>query len=130
MKISETLIELFEEELSGRYAIQSELDDIINKYEAQGMACWIYLKGNKAIEVASIKIKDKTQRRKGLGTSLMTEIAGLCDKYELLCVLTPDNSESSMTGLLRFYKSFGFVSNTGRNKDFTYRNSMIRYPKS
>ena len=124
--IKKLLRETVEENI--RFKIQAELDSIINKYDAMGMACWIYLKGGNAIEVASIKVKDKTQRRKGLGTALMSEITALCDKYGLLCVLTPEDSESSKSGLLRFYKRFGFVSNTGRNKDFRFRNSMIRFP--
>ena len=108
MKILQILKEVVEDD--ARFKIQAELDSIIQKYDALGMACWIYLKGNDAIEVASIKVKDKTQRRQGLGTALMTEITALCDKYGLLCVLTPEDSESSKTGLLRFYKRFGFGS--------------------
>lgn len=127
MKIGQILNILIEED-DIRFKIQAELDSIIQKYESMGMACWIYLKGNDAIEVASIKVKDKTQRRKGLGTALMGEITALCDKYGLLCVLTPNDSESSKSGLLRFYKRFNFVSNTGRNKDFRFRNTMIRFP--
>lgn len=126
MKILKILQEAVEEDV--RFKIHAELDSIINKYEAMGMACWIYLKGNDAIEVASIKVKDKTKRKQGLGTALMSEITALCDKYGLLCVLTPNDSESSKFGLLRFYKRFNFVSNTGRNKDFRFRNTMIRFP--
>lgn len=126
IKIGKILTEVIEDDI--RFKIQAELDSIINKYEAMGMACWIYLKGNNAIEVASIKVKDKTQRRQGLGTGLMTEITDLCDKYNLLCVLTPEDTESSKAGLMRFYKRFNFVSNTGKYKDFRFRNSMIRYP--
>jgi ribosomal protein S18 acetylase RimI-like enzyme len=126
MKILKILQEVVEGDV--RFKIQAELDSIINKYDAMGMACWIYLKGNDAIEIASIKVKDKTQRRQGLGTALMSEITALCDKYGLLCVLTPEDTESSKSGLLRFYKRFNFVSNTGRNKDFRFRNTMIRFP--
>lgn len=113
-----------------KFKIQDDLDVIIRKYDSLGMACWIYLKGDYAIEVASIKVKDKSQRRQGLGTALMSEITALCDNYNLLCVLTPESTESSMAGLLRFYKSFGFVSNSGRKKDFRFRNTMIRYPQN
>jgi GNAT superfamily N-acetyltransferase len=126
MKILKILQEVVEDDT--RFKIQAELDSIIQKYEAMGVDCWIYLKGNDAIEVSSIKVKDKTQRRQGLGTALMSEITALCDKYGLLCVLTPEDEESSKSGLLRFYKRFGFVSNTGRNKDFRFRNTMIRFP--
>ena len=128
MKIGYILEAINKDENERKFQIQAELDSIINKYDALGMACWIYLKGSDAIEVASIKVKDKSQRRQGLGTALMGEITALCDKYNLLCVLTPDDTESSKTGLLRFYKRFGFVSNMGNKKDFRFRNSMIRHP--
>jgi hypothetical protein len=128
MKISSIFESMNKDDNERKFKIQAELDSIINKYETMGMSCWIYLKGDYAIEVASIKIKEVGERRQGLGTSLMTEIVELCDKYNLLCVLTPDNSETPMSVLLKFYKSFGFVSNMGRKKDFRFRNSMIRYP--
>ena len=128
MKILKILQEAFDDSM--RFQIQNELDNIINKYNNIGMSCIIHLKGIYGIEIASIKVKDKSQRRKGLGSALMGEITALCDKYNLLCALTPSDSESSMTGLLRFYKRFGFKSNTGRAKDFRFRNTMIRYPNT
>ena len=128
MKIGTILESIVRDENEKKFQIQDELDGIVNKYESLGMACWIYLKGNDAIEVASIKVKDKNERRQGLGSGLMSEITALCDKYSLLCVLTPEATETPKTGLLRFYKRFGFVSNMGRKKDFRFRNSMIRYP--
>ena len=59
----------------------------------------------------------------------MTDITNLCDKYNLLCALTPLATETPKKHLLAFYKKFGFVSNLGRIKDFRFRNTMIRYPK-
>ena len=47
MKILKILQEVVEGDV--RFKIQAELDSIINKYDAMGMACWIYLKGNDAI---------------------------------------------------------------------------------
>lgn len=128
MKIGQIYNQLLTES-EDKFIIQNKLDGIIQRYEAMGMACWIYLKGDYAIEIASIKIKDKLKRRQGLGSQIMSEIIGLCEDFGLLCVLTPSDTESSMAGLLRFYKRFGFVSNQGRNKDFRFRNTMIRYPK-
>lgn len=111
-----------------KFVIQDELDAIIQKYESQGMNCWIYLKGD-SIHVASIKIINKSERKKGLGSALMLEIIQVCDKYNLLCTLTPANTETPMNVLLAFYRKFGFVPNKGRNKDFRFMDSMIRYPK-
>lgn len=111
-----------------KHVIDTELNQLIGKYEVLGMACWVYLKGD-AIQVSSIKVKDKTKRKEGLGTAFMTELTQLCDKHKLLCVLSPDSSETPMSALLRFYKNFGFVKNSGRHKDFRFRESMIRFPK-
>lgn len=125
------ILELISQELDNqKFQIQGELDGVIQKYESMGMVCWIYLRADgKSINVASIKIPNKTDRKRGLGSALMGEITQLCDKYNLLCTLTPAGEETPMTVLLRFYKSFGFVPNKGRNKDFKFIDSMIRYPK-
>lgn len=126
MKLFSILQEMIEDDVKSQ--VQSKLDNIISKYEAMGMACWIYLKGN-AIEIVSIRIKDETKRRQGIGTALMTEITNLCDEYNLLCVLTPEYTLTPKSVLLQFYKNFGFVSNRGRYKNFRFKHSMIRYPK-
>lgn len=129
MKIGAVLESMAQEENKLKFEIQDQLDSIINKYEALGMVCWIYLRSNGSIHVASIKIPNKADRKKGLGSKLMSEIILLCDKYKLLCTLTPANTETPMSVLLQFYKKFGFVPNKGRNKDFRFMESMIRYPK-
>lgn len=130
MKLLPLFESMAQDESKLKFQIQDELDTIINKYEALGMSCWIYLRNNGSIHVASIKVKDKTERRKGLGTALMNEITALCDKYKLLCTLTPENTETPMTVLMKFYKGFGFVPNSGKNKDFRFVSSMIRYPNN
>jgi GNAT superfamily N-acetyltransferase len=110
--------------------IQKELDDIIDKYENLGMALWIYYtESNNTIKISSIKIKDKSLRRQGLGSSLMGEITSLADKYSLTCILTPDGSETSLNVLKRFYGDFGFIPNKGRYKDFRFMDTMIRIPQ-
>ena len=129
MKLFPILESMAQEEDKLKFQIQGELDAIINKYESLGMVCWIYLRSNGSIHVASIKIPNKTERRRGLGGALMSELIQLCDKYRLLCTLTPANTETPMTVLLAFYKKFGFIPNKGRNKDFRFMDSMIRYPK-
>ena len=37
---------------------------------------------------------------------------------------------SSKTRLTKFYKRFGFVNNKGRNKNFAFKDTMIRNPTS
>jgi len=128
------LIPIFEvmakDENERKFQIQNELDNIIMKYDVLGLTSWIHLQGDYAIQIASIKVTDKSKRRQGLGSALMTEITNLCDKYGLLCTLTPEPTETPKSVLLRFYKGFGFIPNSGRYKDFRFKNSMIRHPKT
>jgi len=51
--------------------------------------------------------------------------------YGMLLTLSPstDFGASSKERLKRFYRRFGFVSNKGRQKDFTLFDSMYRLPK-
>jgi len=47
-----------------------------------------------------------------------------------IMTLTPDNIDGvSVNVLTQFYKKFGFKMNKGYNKNFEYRDTMIRYPK-
>jgi N-acetylglutamate synthase-like GNAT family acetyltransferase len=125
MKISQILQEVVENNV--KFEIQDEINSIIQRYNELGLIAWIYLKGD-SIEVASIKINDKKKRKQGLGSALMTEITDLCDKYNLICTLTPEPTETPKSVLLRFYKKFGFLSNMGSKRDFRFRNTMIRQP--
>jgi GNAT superfamily N-acetyltransferase len=126
MKIGD-IFEVIDSENNVKIEIQDEINSIIRRYNELGLIAWIYLKDN-SIEVASIKISDKKKRKQGLGSALMTEITDLCDKYNLICTLTPEPTETPKTVLLRFYKKFGFVSNMGSKRDFRFRNTMIRQP--
>ena len=126
MKIGD-IFEVINAENNVKFEIQSQINSIIQRYNELGLIAWIYLKDN-SIEVASIKIIDKNKRKQGLGSALMTEITNLCDKYGLICTLTPEATETPKSVLLRFYKKFGFVSNMGRKRDFRFRNTMIRQP--
>jgi N-acetylglutamate synthase-like GNAT family acetyltransferase len=126
MKIGD-IFEVIDSENNVKIEIQDEINSIIRRYNELGLIAWIYLKDN-SIEVASIKINDKKKRKQGLGSALMTEITDLCDKYNLICTLTPEPTETPKSLLLRFYKKFGFVSNMGSKRDFRFRNTMIRQP--
>lgn len=115
-------------EAVGTNEIQSELDKIIAKYESMGMHIFAFLQRDYGLTIDSIKIINKTDRRKGIGSAFMTEITQFMDKYHLIGALSPSTKDgSSKAGLLRFYKGFGFITNKG--KDFRFMHSMIRLPK-
>ena len=74
----------------------------------------------------------KELRGTGIGSKKMRELVDKADNEGAIIALTPDTTfgASSKGRLIKFYKGFGFVPNVGRNKDFRYRETMIRYPKS
>jgi len=72
----------------------------------------------------------KDQRGQGVGSRIMQQIVNRMDKEGAIIALTPDSVfGGSKSKLIDFYKRFGFVPNKGRNKDFRFRETMIRYPK-
>ena len=71
----------------------------------------------------------KELRNTGIGSKVMNDLTDKADAEGAIIALTPDNTYGgSKTRLTQFYKRFGFVPNKGRNKDFRYRETMIRYP--
>jgi predicted GNAT family N-acyltransferase len=73
----------------------------------------------------------KEKRGTGIGSKVMNEIIDFADQYNKIIVLTPskDFGATSVSRLKRFYSGFGFLKNTGKSKDFTFSEAMIRYPK-
>lgn len=74
--------------------------------------------------------------RSGVGTAAMNALCSLADKNECVIVLTPEGynkhgnrDERKDARLVRWYKSFGFVCNTGRNADYEIWDSMYRLPR-
>ena len=71
------------------------------------------------------------ERNAGQGTKAMQDIVDRMDREGAIIALTPDDAfGGNKNRLIKFYKRFGFVPNKGRNKDFRFRETMIRYPKS
>jgi 2'-5' RNA ligase/predicted GNAT family N-acyltransferase len=71
----------------------------------------------------------KEQRGNGKGTQIMQAILQYADAHDLTIALTPDTTFGGSKGrLVSFYTNLGFVRNTGRNKDFRVRETMLRTP--
>ena len=71
------------------------------------------------------------ERNAGQGTKAMQDIVDRMDREGAVIALTPDDAYGgNKNRLIKFYKRFGFVPNKGRNKDFRFRETMIRYPQS
>jgi GNAT superfamily N-acetyltransferase len=71
------------------------------------------------------------ERNAGQGTKAMQDIVDRMDREGAIIALTPDDAfGGNKNRLIKFYKRFGFVPNKGRNKDFRFRETMIRYPQN
>lgn len=91
----------------------------------------LYIYENKDSLILSAIVLNKDNREAGIGTKIMNDIITYADKTDKIIVLTPSSDYGgSKQRLIKFYQKFGFVWNRGPNKDFRFRDSMIRYPKT
>jgi len=105
----------------------SRVSDIENKYANENIKLNIFETENE-IKLSKIVVSEKNM---GLGTSVMNDLTNYADNNNKVITLTPskDFGATSVNRLKTFYKRFGFVENKGRNKDFSYRDTMYRLPQ-
>lgn len=98
----------------------------------EGVTVWLVEKQGQSgpyLSLDEIKV-DPAQRRQGLGSATMLDLCRLADERAVIVALTPGNDRgTSKTFLQRWYRSFGFIPNTGRRADNSVSGAMIRYPK-
>jgi hypothetical protein len=85
--------------------------------------------GGKYIKPGKI-IVGEGSRNSGLGTEFMRDLTAFADSKGMQIRVTPskDFGATSVDRLKKFYKRFGFVENSGRNKDFEISDTMYRNP--
>jgi len=105
----------------------SRVSDIKNKYLNEDIKLDIFETENE-IKLSKIVVSEKNM---GVGTSVMNDLTNYADNNNKVITLTPskDFGATSVNRLKTFYKRFGFVENKGRNKDFSYRDTMYRLPQ-
>jgi hypothetical protein len=92
---------------------------------------------NTSLKLSMIKVKPEYRYNKNsyntnlkIGSKVMSDLIKYADVYNKIITLTPENIDGvSVNVLIQFYKKFGFKMNSGYNKNFEYRDLMIRYPK-
>jgi len=79
--------------------------------------------------LSMIKIP-REQQKMGIGSEIMNIIVTYSDTYNKTILLSPEKQTSgpSKLKLEQWYKTFGFVFNKGKNKDYRFTGSMIRTP--
>lgn len=83
------------------------------------------------IAVIDSIVVPQSQRGQGTGSAILQDLADWADEHGIIMTLTPSSDfGGTVKRLKRLYARFGFVSNSGRNKDFRSRDVMIRYPRS
>ena len=86
----------------------------------------------KYLTVTKVEIFPEYQKR-GYATEFMKQIIDYADRNNLIIILTPDAYKKggmSTNQLKNWYKSFGFIMNKGKNKDFEHMHLMYRTPSS
>ena len=72
-------------------------------------------------------------RNMGYATQVMNQIIDYANKKNLIIILTPEayKSEGMSTNQLKnWYKSFGFIMNKGKHKDFEHMHLMYKLPEA
>lgn len=120
------LFEVVTEDLQG-FAVRLKA-----KYGLQDL--WLYMIGDRDIIKLDSIIVSKQDRKTGVGSSVMQEIADYADKHNLRIALTPNIKDpvigtTSRGRLVRFYKRFGFKENKGRHANYSISAGMIRNPQ-
>lgn len=73
----------------------------------------------------------KENRNSGLGTKVMNRLTQYADKVGKPIALTPSKDfGGTVSKLKEFYSRFGFVPNSGKNKDFRFSETFIREPRT
>lgn len=106
-----------------------QLASLIGAIRDRGVEIDVYEK-NGIIKISKIVVP-KDMRNQGIGSSVMKKIAKYADETSQKIALTPDSAFGGNKNKLRaFYKRLGFVDNKGRNKDFSFMESMYREPST
>lgn len=71
-------------------------------------------------------------RRKGYATQVMEQVIDYANKQGAIIILTPDPylHNISKSNLMNWYKSFGFIMNKGKNRDYRHQELMYKLPSS
>lgn len=107
--------------------IHENLDAITSKYDGKLDKFYVSEKP-KYINLSAIVVA-KAFRNQGIGSQVMKDLCAYADSLGKIITLTPSSDfGGSVSRLKAFYKSFGFIENKGRKRDFEISDAMYRLP--
>lgn len=114
--------------IAGKVA-KATLPDIMRTADSMGISN--YLSESKGgITLHKIVVPEDAQGA-GLGTKFMQTLSDYADSTGQRIMLTPDSSfGGNVSRLKEFYKRFGFKENTGKSRDLSISQSMLREPST
>jgi hypothetical protein len=123
VEIAKELSKIYPNGIPDAVLIDKVVDNIRNRIKEEEVKP---TKVKEEIKLAPIEFS-KTM----IGTKAMEDIIKYADENNKRIVLTPstDFGGTSVKRLKDFYKNFGFIENTGKNKDFTTKETMYRNPE-
>lgn len=113
------------------FIAESTVEDLVRTWQSKGVRVSLNRLKNGMLELSKIVVP-KESRNAGIGTKFMQELTAYADQTNTPIVLSPatDFGASSTARLVKFYKTFGFVQNAGKNKDYEIIQSMYRLPST
>jgi len=112
--------------------VRNEANAIVKGINSQANVDLItsFRDGNIYMEVSLIRLP-KELRKQGIGSQIMKALCQFADQKSIIMALSPTSEfGTSKAALIKFYRSFGFVPNSGRSKNYQVMSTMIRYPKA
>lgn len=114
------------------YKKTQSIESIENKWKQLGVVLYIFEQDD--VIILDSLIVPPEQRKQGIGTQIMQEVANYADMAGKRLEVNPgqkgdSHGTTSRGRLVNFYKRFGLIENKGRNKDFSISNSMYRNPQ-
>ena len=96
--------------------------------KALSTSTWLSVDGRPYVCLDMLVI-DVEHRRKGVGSAIMRALLAAADEHGWTLCLSPSPIGAqpwSMSGLTRWYRSFGFLPNAGRRRDWETVEAMVR----
>lgn len=108
-----------------RQDVQDLVDELVTEYPVDVFLYPV----SEGVRLDKIWV-DPAARGRGTGSRVMQRIVDWADDRGVILVLTAEGEPGgpSTAKLKAWYRSFGFVPNTGRHKDFAFTDAMIRRP--